>query len=327
MEGAIVVKGVPHLGCEDFGPGTVCAKEYVANTDQFDELYTPGLSGWQAQVFYLAVATCIMMPWCKFCSCIAAKMLAGSSREQAYTDRNVAVFKNVYNVSFGPRAARLFGLEVLCICGFQHFLGACLCAPYLFAPVRNYFGWDLNFCVFLARLGGVCEAGWEIGDLAHRIFEKFVLKRHDLQPDALLTLMCIHHFLGMSLVIPMNIFYGAHPLYIETVFNLQMAATLGLAGQQIGFMLDTSKEFELKIMRFLAIITFISMWWMRCIRYYWIWIMFALYFYALNNWVMLAAVLIAGYSMSWLNGLFCSDALKKLKKWWNMTASEMSKKD
>lgn len=300
-----------------------CSKEYLVNTDQFDAMYTPGLSGLQAQLFYLLLATCIFVPATKIFGFFFGKLIKkGTPLDIYYSKRNQLMFKSAYGINFEPHAARSFGLEVLSICFFQHMVGAALAVPYLFPAVREAFGWDIDFCVFLGRLGGICEAGWEIGDLLYRCYEKFVKGRHDLQPASLMTIIVLHHFLGMSMVVPMNLFFGAHPLYIETVFNLQLAAGIGLSCQQFGFMLDITKEGELLAMRFLAVMTFVSMWWMRGIRYCWVWIMFGLHFYALENWAMVAAVLVAGGSMFLMNALFCLDSTAKLKKFWFMTTAK-----
>lgn len=57
-------------------------------------------------------------------------------------------------------------------------------------------------------------------------------------PAALMTIMCIHHAMGLCMVIPMNMYFNNNSHYHEFVFLLQFAAFFALGLSNYGYTLD-----------------------------------------------------------------------------------------
>lgn len=104
----------------------------------------------------------------------------------------------------------------------------------------------------MAGHGALCEAGWELQDLATRAWQ-LTFGGEDgkaKNPVALVVIMCIHHAMGLCMIIPMNIHHSSNPSYHEFVFLLQFAAFVALGAGNYGSSLDietTSGLFQMKI--------------------------------------------------------------------------------
>jgi len=292
------------------------------------ERYSPaGLTGFNSILFFWACHTIFWTPFCKTISNVVRKYVKKQPYAKQYDELNQKNLKNSYGVDWTLEGSGSFGCELIAICGLQHQLGALLCVPAVFPSVANFLGISTPVAVFIAKQGALCEAGWELGDIAHRIYEKFLLGRHDLQPTGLFIIMSIHHFLGITMTLPLNVYYGSLPPFLEGVFLLQLAAGVGLATQQYGFMLDTTKSTELFQMKFCCTLTFVCMWYTRAIRYCMLYHEFSLFFWD-NNTMWMAAT-VAALVMGLLNLLFVADATKKFLKYITLTTKQAAqlKKD
>merc|ERR1712196_613017 len=116
----------------------------------------------------------------------------------------------------------------------QHIIGGLLCLPVLVGWGSPALGYTLG------RWGALCEAGWELQDGLVRIVQVNCggEKGKELNPVPLRILMTVHHVMGLSLVVPMNIYFSENYWYIYLVCLLQLAAAVAMLGQNYGFLLD-----------------------------------------------------------------------------------------
>merc|ERR1712232_434435 len=112
----------------------------------------------------------------------------------------------------------------------QHLLGGLLCLPSLVSSAGAVFS-------SLACHGALCEAGWELQDIVTRVSQRLCQgeKGKRQNPGSLLAVLCVHHAMGLSMVIPMNLLYHDDKHYHEFVFLLQAAAFAAMMLQSYGY--------------------------------------------------------------------------------------------
>ena len=144
----------------------------------------------------------------------------------------------------------------------QHFVGGLLCVP-------SVVGAPLALAAPLARLGALCEAGWEFQDVVTMIYQRLFggeagLKRF---PNVVVVAQLVHHAMGLSMVVPMNLALGDDRAYHEFVFLLQGAAFIALATQGYGFTLDVKTRGGLRTMKLISAFTVLVLLYSRGVRY------------------------------------------------------------
>lgn len=144
----------------------------------------------------------------------------------------------------------------------QHGLGGALAAP-------AALGFGGPVAAAMARHGALCEAGWELEDTIQRLWQVGFGgdKGRAKNPPMLFFFFLVHHALGLSMVIPMNIFYGALPAYHQMVFLLQFAAFVAFTAQGYGWTLDVATAAGLWRMRAVSIIVAAVVVWTRLFRF------------------------------------------------------------
>lgn len=147
----------------------------------------------------------------------------------------------------------------------QHVFGGLLCVPAVMALP----GFSANLASALARHGALHEAGWELMDSLCRIWSMLFgdEKSRKSNPMALCIIMAVHHVMGLSMIIPMNLFYPELPLYHEIVMLLQLVAGAAMMCQNYGYITDASTRGGRWRMFANSTFVFIAMLWSRAFRF------------------------------------------------------------
>lgn len=229
---------------------------------------------------------------------------------------NKLTLKNGFQVDFDTDeevfifACMMFGVV------FQHGVGGALCIP-------SVLGFKGEVVSALACHGALCEAGWELQDSlvrAHQVaFEGEDGKKKN--PPPLMAIMAIHHAMGLSMCIPMNIYLRDNAYYHEFVFLLQFAACVALATQNYGFTLDVNTEKGLVQMKICTTITFVVMAWSRIVRFLMVAYQLVLALHEVGPGLLGLGSFVC-LLMGVLNVLFVGDAYGKFKKFSHMHHSE-----
>jgi hypothetical protein len=187
-------------------------------------------------------------------------------RDKAWCKQWVSFHKEVAEKSFGvtlgsdeayyEAACRTLGFAA------QHLIGGFLCFPSAYGPPS-----ELAFS--LARHGALCEMGCEMQDLLVRgwqcTFEG--AEGRAKNPARLLLFVCLHHSMGCSLVVPMNLYYPRNRSFHEFVFLLQGSAGVATLMRSYGFTLDTSTRDGLLGMQFSVVFVWLAFLWSRVLRF------------------------------------------------------------
>ena len=195
---------------------------------------------------------------------------------------------------------------------FQHFVGGALCLPSVLG-----LGHISTQCA-LACHGAMCEVGWEVQDTLRSLTEVLLGGEEGKakNPAPILVLKAIHHVLGLSMVIPMNLYYSESAEYHEFIFLLQFAAAIAIACTNYGYTLNVKTADGLAKMKVVVTVTWIVMVYSRVTR-------FAIVGWSLlgllrNNHMMYYAGLGALCLMCVFNILITVDATSKLVKFVQM---------
>lgn len=197
---------------------------------------------------------------------------------------------------------------------FQHAIGSLCCVPALL----GWFSPEVGSA--LACHGGLCEAGWELQDGLTRAYQVIFGgdEGRKKNPPALCAIMAIHHTMGISMVIPMNLHFPHLYYYHELVFLLQFAAALALACQNYGYTLDVSTRSGLLKMRATVIFVFITMFYSRAARYVYVTFNIVMFLYAEGGAFMCVGGGITAAVMALFNILLVMDSAGKLVKFLRM---------
>jgi len=240
------------------------------------------------------------MPWCK-----------------QWTDLNRQTFKTAFMIEYETseevfQAACLF-LAIIC----QHAVGGFLCLP-------SMLGYTGSIVSALACHGALCEAGWEFQDVCERLYQLMFEGESGKKknPTPLLVILCLHHTMGLSMVVPMNMYYGSNTYYHEFVFLLQGAAFIACLSQNYGYTLNCKTSSGLTQMKVCVSITLVTMLWSRLLRYSFVGFKLISTFYADDNKPMLYCGGSVLCLMSMLNILFVLDAVGKFAKFMKMTHND-----
>ena len=98
---------------------------------------------------------------------------------------------------------------------FQHFIGGTLCIPSQMPWLFPGFSKQLRST--LVGHGALIESGWELQDLIVRFYQLMFLGEagRRMNPVPLVVIMVVHHAMGLTMAIPMNMYYRDSPLYHE----------------------------------------------------------------------------------------------------------------
>jgi len=232
--------------------------------------------------------------------------------KQQWTLLYQKMMKNTYMVDMDVDSTFEMCTELQCVC-FQHMFGGMLCLP-------SALGLQGAVVSAMACHGALCEASWELQDLLAKLYQITLGGRAGKarNPPALLAMILLHHAMGLSMVLPMNMMYGLNPHYHEFVFLLQGAAATALLSQSYGFTLDVNTADGLMSMKGSVTFTMITILYTRLLRYVYLGYQLAMTFYADGN----IKVMCGGIAMLILLGivniLMCVDAVKKCMKFLSM---------
>jgi len=235
---------------------------------------------------------------------------------------NRRTFKNSFFVEFKSEA------EVFTFaCAFigiliQHAVGGFLCIP----SAMGYVGavvWAM------AGHGALCEAGWELQDLAVRAWQLSFGGEDGKakNPVALVIIMCIHHAMGLCMIIPMNIYHFSNASYHEFVFLLQFAAAVAMSAGNYGSTLDIETASGLFQMKISCTVTLLVMTYSRVVRYAMVGYSLASSLYEDDSPMMFCTGCLVLGLMGIMNTLMFVDAIGKFAKFMAMHYTETKAED
>eukprot|EP00967_Tisochrysis_lutea_P129090 scaffold221633_cov32-Tisochrysis_lutea.AAC.2 len=203
----------------------------------------------------------------------------------------------------------------------QHALGGALC-------LASAAGVSSELAFALARHGALCEMGWEAQDVLVRAWQCVFGGEagRAKNPAGLLLVLCLHHMMGMSLVIPINLFYPRNQYVHEVVCLLQGAAAVALLMQNYGYTLDTSTPGGLLRMKLSVGCVWVVVLWSRVLRFTFLFFKLVPTIFADGNIVISSGAVIVVLAMSYINFIFFADATRKLLKFGRLTVSEGGKR-
>uniref|UniRef100_A0A7S3LKS8 TLC domain-containing protein n=1 Tax=Aplanochytrium stocchinoi TaxID=215587 RepID=A0A7S3LKS8_9STRA len=214
--------------------------------------------------------------------------------------------------------------EYTCLVGgilVQHSLGGALCFP-------SAFGLDFvssSVAGALARHGALMEAGWELQDGLDKFYQVFIKNDWSMNSSKSLRLIAFHHATGLSLVIPMNMFYGYNVLYHKGVFLMQGVSAWALFAQYYAFTLDLSKRFDLVQMKIISVGVFLAMFYGRIIGFICISLELIPILYS-ENLLLLSVAVAVSILMQSLNYNFILENYRKMVKYAKMPLPKNSLK-
>jgi len=129
-----------------------------------------------------------------------------------------------------------------------------------------------------------------------------------------LTVLGIHHALGLFMVLPMNLFYPQNPYYHELVFLLLFAAASGLGVQQFSFTLNIKTTRGLVTMVVVSLLSWVIILWGRILRFFYIVYILQCMLYTDGARIMFVGGIIASSLMTLFNILIFMDMSGKVAK-------------
>mmetsp|Transcript_5982 Transcript_5982/g.6871 ORF Transcript_5982/g.6871 Transcript_5982/m.6871 type:complete len:321 (-) Transcript_5982:60-1022(-) len=145
----------------------------------------------------------------------------------------------------------------------QHLIGGIFCIPSIF------FGAHFPQAVAsaLAKHGCLMEAGWEFQDLAERFYQVFVKNDWTKNSPTSLRTLVLHHSMGLSIIVPLNIYFGDNRLYHEGMFLMQGVSAFCITSQYYSYTLNTEKPWDMIQMKVLSMSNFLIMFYCRIIGF------------------------------------------------------------
>jgi len=176
----------------------------------------------------------------------------------------------------------------------------------------------------MACHGALCEAGWELQDCLERAYHVLfgTAEKKNEKPTALLVIMGFHHTMGLTMVVPMNLFFPSLYWYHEAIFLLQFSAFFALLLQQWAYSLDVGTKGGLRKMQLSVVTVFSLMLYSRALRYGFVVHNIVAFLYAEGGTVMFVGSCVATLLMSLLNALFVFDAAGKFVKFLTMSITK-----
>lgn len=203
----------------------------------------------------------------------------------------------------------------------QHLLGGLLCLP-------STLGFEGRIVTALACHGALYEAGWALQDIVSRTHQRLLQgeKGKGLNPLPLLLVVVVHHAMGQSMAIPMNLYYADNRDYHEFVVLLQLAAFVAMSLQSYGYTLNVKTKTGLLKMKVSITISWLTILYSRDVRFAIVGYRLAKTFYVDGNMTMLYAGSFALLLMALFNTMIFLDATQKLLKFAKMSPTELDVK-
>lgn len=191
----------------------------------------------------------------------------------------------------------------------QHLIGGALCFPSAYGPPSE-------LAYSFARHGALCEMGWELQDLLVRGWQCTFggTEGRAKNPAGLLLILGLHHCMGCSLVIPLNLYYPRNRHIHEAVCLLQGAAAVALLMQNYGYTLDTSTRAGLLRMKFSVGFVWLVVLWSRVLRFTYLFFVLVPMLLVDGNALLSAGAVAVVLAMGYVNFIFFADATRKLLK-------------
>jgi len=262
-----------------------------------------------AQLWYWVlpfVAKNILTPW-----------INAQPWKDQWADLSESCFRNGYFVEFPSKQAAFEYSVVFMSLILQHVVGGILAMPSALGvtgPVATAMGCH----------GGLCEAGWELQDVVVRAHQVLFQGKagKEMNPTPMLCILAMHHFMGMSMVVPMNVYYNDSSYYHEFVFLLQFAAATAMMAQNYGFTLDVKTATGLRQMKVIVAGVCVVIFYSRLFRYWYVGYQLVLQYWVDSN---IGLLCLGGFVlivMGLFNILMVVDAVGKFKKFAFMKAPD-----
>ena len=223
--------------------------------------------------------------------------------------------QSAFGIALDKEESDAWGFEMVGI-QLQHGVGGLLALP----AVLGWFSPQVR--VALAIHGALCEAGWELQDGLWRLYAVTLgdAQERARNPPALLKFIVLHHLLGLSMVLPLNMVLRENALYHEGVWLLQGAAFFAIGAQTYSYTLDTRTVRGVWKMRAAVSFVFSVYLYTRIVRFSVIVLSVLALLYDTS--VPLFAVgLVAALGMGHINVVFVTEAGSKVRKFWLLPAS------
>ena len=196
------------------------------------------------------------------------KFIDSKPWKEKWLEHNLNAQKKTYKLTFDTRQEGYNFSVLFSAVLFQHITGGLLTIPALFPKIASLLNISPSMATSLCLHGALCEAGWEVSDTFTRLYQIFLTKDgYKKNPATLVFLSFLHHMMGLTITIPMNLsFFDLH-WYHEAIFTLQWAAAIALFLQYYGYTLNLELSGDLIRMKISIFISFITIFWTRIFRY------------------------------------------------------------
>lgn len=248
-------------------------------------------------------------------------------KRQRWVGHFVAIQQRILADQFGIHLTfddTVYGACNLMSACLEHAVGALLCLPSQLPAL----GISTGLSQALARHGALCEVGYELSDVIVRGYDfLFIHGGRARQPPTLLALVVIHHFAGLSTILPLNILLPNSAVVHACTFALQFAALAALVAQYYGYALDVKVPRELMQMKVVSTGLVALMVYTR--MYFFVRITIAI-FQELRHVAPPSVLLLAlgsATTMAVFNVIVVGDSIKKAAKFLPMNASLATKAD
>lgn len=262
------------------------------------------------------------MPW--FASRVVKPFIDRSSFREQWIQLHQAIYKGSGIILSREGCYDLSCWTVPMIT--QHGLGGLLTIPFLL----NLFSPKVN--VALACHGALTEFGFELQDIVSRLWQvKYGTEsQKSANNPTILKLIIAHHMVGLTLILPLNLYARDSYYYHESGFLLQGASFISLFVQQYGFSLDMAKKECALQMRNISRFATCVMLYSRVIRYIPLMYLLNMELREKGFHTMANVGAFVGLGLSFFNVVIMGSAWKKLKKFSDVdevVASAQKRKD
>lgn len=258
----------------------------------------------------------MILPW--FREHVTRPIINKQSFKKQWLQLNLQTFENM-GIKVDRPVGEAFAYDLPGIL-LQHGVGGLLCVPSVFGLL------PAHVAVPMALHGALFEVGWELQDAVQRLWDISPLGTPEgkaANPPSFLRFMFMHHALGLSLVVPLNVFCRTSVLVHEGVFLLQGAAFVAMCMQQLGYTLDMGSRAGVQSMRLITLVVFLIMFYSRVFRYSILcWEVLNILYSTAPKWVFIAGLIVA-VPFTCFNSQMMQDSTKKVYKFWSMDISSL----
>ena len=215
----------------------------------------------ETQLCLLALHSLVWSLWLHFAPKYVQSWVSSKSWKDRLASRNKLALKKGFNINVEHCDALTIACDFICI-AVVHAVGGILCLP-------SALGGTGEIVWALARHGAMCEMGWELQDVFTRAYKVLYggQRGRAQNPLGLLIFVGIHHAMGLSMIIPMNIYFGKCATYHEFVWLLKFAGAIAILSTNYGYTLDVETKSGLLQMKIVVTITWMVIAWSRVLQY------------------------------------------------------------